>query len=254
MDAFTCTGPLFRHTIAAHDFETAHRVAQAELGGGRVILWSTPDVWTRRAIEAATLPGVVDAVPRFIVERGRGFSGIVELDHDAIPGNLRPGETDRLRRDSADHAAWLDAFEAVHAGGKALREHVVRVATERDAATFTRLARALAGAYGLGPVPVWHAAILPALVALDVETTERGWPMVPDTFERAYGVSFASAVIEVRAECGGFLARAADRIALAMWRYDRTGYARTQTVMALADLGWTRRPMRSAIRARFVSA
>lgn len=183
MDAFICTGAVFRHTIAAQTFEEALQVAQAELGGGRVVLWSTPDVWTCRAVEAATAPCVVDAVPRFVVERSNGFSGILELDHDSIPGNLRPGEADRLRQDSEAHAVWLDAFQAVHEGGEALRRLVVEVATCRDPERHKRLVRALAGAYGLGPVPAWHGAILPALVAADVEAQARGWETPDDWFE-----------------------------------------------------------------------
>lgn len=184
MQAFTCTGLIFRHTITANSFGEALQVALAELGGGRVVLWATPDVWTRRAVEAAPLPGVVDAVPRFVVERGNGFAGILELDHDNLPGNLRPGEADRLRQDSETHAAWLEAFEAVHAGGEALKRHVVDVATCRDPERHRRFVRALAGACGLGPVPLDHGRILPLLVALDLTVLDYALSTPDDWFER----------------------------------------------------------------------
>lgn len=242
MQTFTCTGTVFRHTIAAHDFEAAYRMAQAELGGGRVVLWATPDIWTRRAVEAAPLPGVVDAVPRFVVERGGGFSGVLELDHDNLPGNLRPGEAEALRWDSADHAAWLDAFQAVHKGGDALRRHVVDVATCRDLERHKRLVRALAGAYGLGPVPAWHVAILPALVALDAEICAYGGAWPDDALERdPNGLWTALADVDA-ATTSWRLQSAVNAVGLAIGLPPEAlaTVARERALIALVSLGWLR--------------
>lgn len=257
MDAFTCTGPIFRHTIAAHSFGEALQVALQELGGGRVVLWSSPDTWTCRAVEAAPLPGVVDAVPRFVVERGSGYSDTLELDHDNLPGSLRPGEAETLRRDSETHAAWLDAFEAVHAGGEALRKHVARVGTERDAATFARLTRALAGAYGLGPVPAWHAALLPALVALDVAVEIRTRQhMRDDWFELDRAV--------LQAECRGLLrhtngalevgAALIHVVAALQLSHASQVELRSLALLGIASLGWAQPMSAHAAASVFVSA
>ena len=45
------------------------------------------------------------------------------------------------------------------------------------------MTRALAGAWGLGPIPEWHAAILPALIALDLETADCVNAFGDDVFE-----------------------------------------------------------------------
>lgn len=237
MQTFTCTGAIFRHTIAAHDFESAFRVAQSELGGGRVILWATPDVWTRRAIEAAPLPGVVDAVPRFVVERGSSFSDTRELDHDNLPGSLRPGEAEALRQDSPEHAAWLDAFEAVHVGGEALRRHVVDVATCRDVERHKRFVRALAGAYGLGPVPAWHGAILPGLVALDVVADGLGLN-VDNTWYESEPLVLVDMARKIAASRRGLGLATVHLIAAVQGADLELCNMRAATALCLSSLGW----------------
>lgn len=248
MQTFTCTGTIFRHTIAAHDFEAAYRVAQAELGGGRVVLWTTPDTWTRRAVEAAPLPGVVDVVPRFVVERGNGFSGVLELDHDNLPGNLRPGEAERLRQDSPDHAAWLDAFQAVHEGGEALRRHVVNVATCRDPERWQRFVRALAGAYGIGPVPRRHGSLLPILIALDIAAPEHGLTTPADWFDRA-GLDLAWSVDELFRAAADRGAKPVTRAIYKMRDIENgCGFdlERLRAQRALSKLGWCEPPASTA--------
>jgi hypothetical protein len=76
VETFVHVGQLLRHTIAAPSRPEAMRVASEALGGGIPIQWLTPDVWTRRAVEAASLPGIVDAVPRFVVERGNAWQRV----------------------------------------------------------------------------------------------------------------------------------------------------------------------------------
>lgn len=180
MQCFRLTHGLFRTIIAAPSREAAKYFARATMGrDGPIVEWLTPDVWTRRACDAATEPSIIDRVPRFVVDRG----GERELDLDDIPAKLEPGEADKLRHDSLDHAAWLGAFQAVHEGGEALRKCVVGVATMIDPGLHAMTARALAAAYGLGPVPEWHAAILPALIALDVQLEHEGRSVGPDALE-----------------------------------------------------------------------
>jgi hypothetical protein len=183
MNCYRYTTTIFRFTIAAPTREEAAALALSSCGTGVLTEWLTPDVWTERVVEAATGAAVVDCVPRFVVVRGLTLDDIVDVDLDHVPAYLTPGEPAILRKDSAIHAAWLDALTAVHEGGAALHRYVVDVATCRDVERWPMFARALAGAYGLGPVPAWHAAILPALIALDHETATTGLDMGADPID-----------------------------------------------------------------------
>jgi hypothetical protein len=174
MNCYRYTTTSFRFTIAAPMRDEAAALALSSCGTGVLTEWLTPDVWTGRVVDAAPSAAVVDCVPRFVVERGSTLDDVRELDLDHVPARLEAGEVDTLRKDSPIHATWLDALTAVHEGGAALRRYVVDVATCRDAVRWPTLARALAGAYGLGPVPNEYAAILPALVAADVEPAHGG--------------------------------------------------------------------------------
>jgi hypothetical protein len=170
MLAFQSNSTLFSHIIAANSLREAIDITYmigAE-GHCQIRVLETPDIWTRRAVDMALAPGIIDTIPRFVVDRE---DGPVYLDIDDIPGKLRHGEALKMAHDSDMHDAWLDAMHAERERGVILRRHVAIAVAAHEPLRFT-LTRALAGAWGLGPIPEWHAAILPALIALDIETTD----------------------------------------------------------------------------------
>lgn len=181
MKTFRLARGLFHDVIAAPSCEAAQELARIERGrDGPMVELLTPDTWTRRAAEAALALSIIDTMPRWFVEGPDGREQ--ELDLDDLPRTTEAQRVE-LRRDSPIHAAWLDAILATEAGGDALRKLVVDVATERNPEAHARKARVLAAAYGLGPVPLWHAAILPALVALDAQLEHEGRSMGLDALE-----------------------------------------------------------------------
>jgi len=173
MLAYRFHSTLFTHTIAAHSMDEA---AQIAIRGNiftysdcKLEQWQTPDIWTRRAVDMALAPGTIDTIPRFVVDRK---DGPVYLDIDDVPTKLQFVEVFKVCLDSELHGDWILACNAERERGSVLQEHAARVASERDVKRYVAMTRALAGAWGLGPIPEWHAAILPALIALDVELVE----------------------------------------------------------------------------------
>jgi hypothetical protein len=255
MDCYRYTTDIFRFTIAAPEREEAAALALSSCGAGVLTEWLTPDVWTGRAVEAATSAAVVDCVPRFVVERGSTLDGTRELDPDDVPARLEAGEADTLRNDSPIHAAWLDALTAERKGGAALRRHVVDVATCRDAERWPMLARALAGAYGLGPVPAWHAALLPALIALDIEAPSGR--ACPDEWLDLGFADLVRAIGACRAIAPNLQALALGHAgwALAAPRVgDGLAHVRAQCVRVMGTLGWIRGSVYHAVAAELASA
>lgn len=176
MLAFRFNSTLFTHVIAANSIIEAVRESATLLESRIVegtnsipVEWQTPDIWTRRAAETAKAPGIIDAIPRFVVDRD---DGPVYLDIDDVPSKLSDSEQVKCSNDHVVHRLWLNALQFDHAYSDKLRRHVATVASLVDNLSYAACVRALAGAWGLGPVPEWHAAILPALIALDIESTE----------------------------------------------------------------------------------
>lgn len=172
MLAFRTHSTLFTHVIAAASAVEAERVAISVTARPFAIVeqWHTPDIWTRRAVDMALAPGIIDTIPRFVVDRD---DGPVYLDIDDVPAKLSNAEINKCMRDSPEHLAWLHMLRLDHSHNEELRAHVAALSKDRgDRRVEDLIVRALAGAWGLGPIPEWHAAILPALIALDIETTE----------------------------------------------------------------------------------
>lgn len=172
MLAYRFNQTLFTHVIAANSLDDAASLARERIGefgpSNELRLWHVPDIWTRRAVDMALAPGIIDTIPRFVVDTDHGPVYMdIDVIHSANAANL-----DKMRADSNTHLAWIDACMYQYIGDKPMREHVAAVASEHDSRRYALLARALAGAWGLGPIPEWHAAILPALIALDIETAD----------------------------------------------------------------------------------
>lgn len=184
MLAYRIHTQIFTYVIAALSIEDAAQFAAKNnlltFSENRVEQWQTPDIWTRRATDAATESGIIDTIPRFVVDRD---DGPVYLDIDDIPTKLAFVEVFKCCLDSVMHADWVIACNAEREKSGTLREHIATVALERDPTRYAAMARALAGAWGLGPIPEWHAAILPALIALDIETTDCCNALRNDLFE-----------------------------------------------------------------------
>lgn len=167
MLAFRFHDTLFTHVIAANSAIEAERVVISGTSrpSATITQWHSPDAWTKRAIQSAANPCIVDTIPRFVLDTNDGPQ-YVDIDNVC---DWTSNEFDRWGVDSELHRAWIAALQAERYKGSVLHEHVVMVATEHDPKRYALLTRALAGAWGLGPVPDWHAAILPALIALDDE-------------------------------------------------------------------------------------
>jgi hypothetical protein len=175
MLTFRFNQALFTHVIAARDINYANDaiakqfLKQGTLFNGEPIQqWHTPDVWTRRAVDMALAPAIIDTIPRFVVDRK---DGPVYLGIDDVPAKLSPADVISIEHDGPYHAAWLMLCIVEKERGEMLRAHVARIASEPNPKHYAKMVRALAGAWGLGPIPEWHAAILPALIALDVGIT-----------------------------------------------------------------------------------
>lgn len=175
---------LFTRVITATSATEAERIAISGTARSSAIveIWHTPDVWTRRAIDMATSPGVIDTIPRFVLDSDDG-PFYVDIDN-VYPTSSQEARI-KWRKDSAIHHEWLRACIAEHERKRnnVLHNYITGVATERDSNRYALLARALAGAWGLGPIPEWHAAILPALIALDIESSSRGYTFADNVFE-----------------------------------------------------------------------
>ncbi len=184
MLAFRFHQTLFTHVIAANCRADALRIAANtnQFGTYTVDQWHTPDIWTRRSVDAATVPGIIDTIPRFVVDTD---DGPVYVDIDDISSAHNHKHSSKWRKDSDVHALWLDACNIEYSRGDLalMREHVASIATERDVERYATMTRALAGAWGLGPIPEWHAAILPALIALDIELDGTPYATPPNWFE-----------------------------------------------------------------------
>ncbi|TXH49782.1 MAG: hypothetical protein E6Q97_21795 [Desulfurellales bacterium] len=184
MLAYRFNQTLFTHVIAANSLDDAASLARERIGefgpGNELRLWHVPDIWTRRAVDVAVAPGIIDTIPRFVVDRD---DGPVYLDIDDIPAKLTLSDMRKIADDGMIHNAWLIACHHESLRGRAAREHISMVAAEHDPLRYPLMIRALAGAWGLGPIPEWHAAILPALIALDIETTDCVNAFRDDVFE-----------------------------------------------------------------------
>lgn len=172
MLAYRFNQTLFTHVIAANSLDDAASLDRERIGefgpGNELRLWHVPDIWTRRAVDVAVAPGIIDTIPRFVVDTDHGPVYMdIDVIHSANAANL-----DKMRADSETHLAWIDACMYQYIGDKPMREHVAVVASKRDSKRYASLVRALAGAWGLGPIPEWHASMLPALIALDIETAD----------------------------------------------------------------------------------
>lgn len=169
MLAYRFCSTLFTYVIAAPDKVQAIALVRSSEHKDHwhsIEQWHTPDIWTRRAVDMALAPGIIDTIPRFVVDRK---DGPVYVGIDDVPAKLSPDEFDKCKNDSCIHDMWLDALRVGTSYSEPLRALVSGWATM--AGYYNAHMRALAGAWGLGPVPEWHAAILPALIALDTEST-----------------------------------------------------------------------------------
>lgn len=183
MLAYRFNQTLFTHVIAANSRADALRIATDanQVGAYTVEQWHTPDVWTRRAVDMALAPGVIDTIPRFVVERK---DGPVYLDIDDVPTKLTHNERIKTDDDSGTHCTWAMACHAERERGALLHSWMrYVVGKQHDTTYYNALIRATAGAWGLGPIPEWHAAILPALIALDIESANRGYALADNVFE-----------------------------------------------------------------------
>jgi hypothetical protein len=186
MLAFQYQSALFTYVIAAKSIADASDVTDTIKINSNCWLsqWHTPDVWTRRAVDMALAPGIIDTIPRFVVDTDNGPRYVdVDVLHSVNAANL-----DKMRADSDTHKAWIDACLYQYIGGEPMRKYVAAIAAEGDPMRFTLkhyalATRAIAGAWGLGPIPEWHAAILPALIALNIETTDCVNAFGDDVFE-----------------------------------------------------------------------
>lgn len=160
MNIYTYSAAWFRHVIAALSPLDArsHIIEHVRNGTGGIVPiveLLSPDVLTRRAADEATATVEIDRIPLFNVERDGEFWR--EIDHDAA-SLLTREERAELRKVSPIHREWLDAYDdpRLYAGIVALEF------PPRPEQT-----RALAAAFGCGPLPSWIAPIAPALFALD---------------------------------------------------------------------------------------
>lgn len=169
MRTFQYDAASFRHIIAAPDPQAARTFVVANIRDGQggivpLVELCSPDPLTRRAAESATKPTEIDLIPLYWVERPGDFPLLV--DHDGLPAQLSPEEAAALRTVSPVHREWLDAYAE-----PAL--YAAIVALESSPSPIQQ--RALAAAFGCGPLPAWLAPIAPAVIALESEAEARGF-------------------------------------------------------------------------------
>jgi hypothetical protein len=200
--------------------------------------WHTPDVWTRRAVDMALAPGIIDTIPRFVVDRK---DGPVYLDIDDVPVDLSEREHRKVQLDGDMHIAWLQACEAWSMRGSwpYFRDYIRLIAGE-DGHSYARHIRALAGAWGLGPIPEWHAAILPALIALDIETTNSVNAFGAGVFEmdRAELIAELSRCALITELVPGWCIASMHMIAAGLSDGDDVFDSRVRSNSVLAMIGW----------------
>lgn len=236
MLAFRLQETLFTHTIAARDKTSALVHARDVIKSNQwrdVAEWYTPDPWTRRTVAASIDPHVVDTVPRFVLDT---CDGPHYDDLDSIYPERGKQYLDKWRGDSAIHAAWIDAIVVEYERGEALRHHVGLVVSERDPARFATLSRALAGAFGLGPVASWFAEALPALIALDIEA-EPLWSVPPD-FYTVGKREMKATLARIRRVFDGDKRGVAIDYIMRQLCGQGASHTRANVVMALCELGW----------------
>jgi hypothetical protein len=167
MNIYAYTNELFRHVIAAKSREEAREYTVREIRngvGGIVPLVEVvaPDAMTRRMAAESVGAREIDRLPVFHVER---YAFAVSLD---VSDDLSQMTADDERQNadaSTFHKMWIAALIAPC-------DFAINAAIE---VFDTDRTRALAGAWGLGPVPAWLAPILPAAIAMEAEACAAHW-------------------------------------------------------------------------------